>query len=148
MASKSTKVPWYSASSFVLDGQGGLHDADRGPGREHAAADFDGAQPVVPGARVPTKAANGRFRAYVPPDCSSVAAAGVAPAGANNLCASTSPPPGEPGQDTSSPELLYARFPPAVPAVDGDAHPPSRPRGRWRVPSVPVLSALIAVVLL
>ena len=72
----------------------------------------------------------------------------MAPAGANNLCVSTSPPPGEPGQDTSSPELLYARFPPAVPAVDGDAHPPSRPRGRWRVPSVPVLSALIAVVLL
>ena len=66
----------------------------------------------------------------------------------NNLCVSTSPPPGEPGQDTSSPELLFALFPPAVPAVDGDAHPPSRPRRRWRVPSVPVLSALIVGVLL
>jgi len=63
----------------------------------------------------------------------------------------TSPPPGEPGLTDScppgSPELLYALFPPAVPAVDGDAHPPSRPRRRWRAPSVPILSALIAVVL-
>jgi sortase A len=70
------------------------------------------------------------------------------PVARNNLCVSTSPPPGEPGADTASSELLYALFPPAVAAVDGDAHPPSRPRRRWRVPSVPVLSALIAGVLL
>jgi sortase A len=65
---------------------------------------------------------------------------------------STSPPPGEPGQAESissgSPELLYALFPPAVPAADGAADPGPRPRRRWRVPSVPVLATLIAAMLL
>src|SRR5258706_2476021 len=80
---------------------------------------------------------------YVPPDCSSVAPAGVAPARANNLCVSTSPPPGEPGQDTleshpsGSPELLHSLSPPA-----------ERSRRRWRVPAVPVLAALIGVVMM
>src|SRR3989442_8611127 len=45
------------------------------------------------------------------------------PGGANNLCVSTSPPPGEPG-------------------------PGVRLRRRWRVPAVPVLAALIVVVLM
>jgi sortase A len=65
---------------------------------------------------------------------------------------STSPPPGEPGQaerlSSGSPELLYALFPPAVPAADGAADPIRRAQRRWRVPSVPVLAALISVVLL
>ena len=82
---------------------------------------------------------------YVPPDCSSVAPAGVALAGANNLSVSTSPPPGEPGQDTTFPELLPLLSPPvdASPAV-----PAERSRRRWRVPAVPVLAALIGVVLM
>jgi sortase A len=80
---------------------------------------------------------------YVPPDCSSVAPAGVASGRANNLCVSTSPPPGEPGPDTleshpsGSPELLHSLSPPA-----------ERSRRRWRVPAVPVLAALIAVVMM
>jgi sortase A len=60
---------------------------------------------------------------------------------------STSPPPGEPGQDSTSPELLYALFsPPEAPAPDSP--PAAERRRRWRVPTVPVLSALIAVVLM
>jgi len=59
---------------------------------------------------------------------------------------STSPPPGEPGQSTS-PELLYALFPPVEPTTATAPAGPAR-RRRWRVPSVPVLAALIVVVLL
>ena len=73
----------------------------------------------------------------------------------------TSPPPGEPGPDAvptlapGSPELLYSLFPPAVTSAAGTPadEPPSLPGGRparrrWRVPSVPVLAALICGVLL
>jgi len=61
---------------------------------------------------------------------------------------STSPPPGEPGQDTASPELLYALFPPVTesPATDGPASPRRRNRRLWNLPSVPILAALIVVV--
>lgn len=61
---------------------------------------------------------------------------------------STSPPPGEPGQDTS-PELLYSLFPPADP-VRAEAPAPTgrRPRRRWQLPGVPVLGALIVAVLM
>jgi sortase A len=65
---------------------------------------------------------------------------------ANNLCVSISPPPGEPGQHETSPELLYSHFPP----VDPSSEPPvstRRARRLWRVPTVPVLAALILVVL-
>ncbi|MDQ1487545.1 MAG: sortase [Actinomycetota bacterium] len=60
---------------------------------------------------------------------------------------STSPPPGEPGQKTTSPELLYSLF--RSDEAVAPAQPPmaERPR-RWRVPAVPVLAALIAVVLM
>lgn len=61
---------------------------------------------------------------------------------------STSPPPGEPGQDTVSPELLYAHFPPVTESVPGDEPVSPRRPGRrlWNLPSVPVLGALIMVV--
>jgi len=72
----------------------------------------------------------------------------VAPVGANNLCVSTSPPPGEPGQDTASPELLYALFPPVTEpqATDGPVSPRHGGRRLWSLPSVPILAALIMVV--
>ena len=71
----------------------------------------------------------------------------MGPAGANNLCVSTSPPPGEPGQSTSDPELLYAVFPPDEPTT-GEAPVPARhPLRLWRLPSVPVLAVLIIGVL-
>ena len=60
--------------------------------------------------------------------------------GANNVGVSTSPPPGEPGQDTAESfpsELPYALSPTAE----------TRTR-RWRVPSVPALASLIIVTLL
>jgi sortase A len=72
---------------------------------------------------------------------------------------STSPPPGEPGQDSGQseqcglsvasgdPELLYSHFPPADPARTVAPVPADRPR-RWRVPTVPALAALIVVVLM
>lgn len=60
---------------------------------------------------------------------------------------STSPPPGEPGQDTTSPELLYSLFP-SDEAVAAAQPPMAERRRRWRVPAVPVLAALIAVVLM
>src|SRR5437868_4977583 len=102
--------------------------------------------------RAPRNAAIGLFRTYVPPDCSSVSPAGPDGGGAELLCVSTSPPPGEPGPDSaasssSGPELLYGLFPPVV-VADGAADPARRPPRRWRVPSVPVLGALIAVVLM
>ena len=56
-------------------------------------------------------------------------------------------PPGEPGQSESSPELLYALFPPVEPLTGEAPVPPRRPRGLWRLPSVPILAALIIVVL-
>ena len=65
---------------------------------------------------------------------------GVRADGANNLGVSTSPPPGEPGQDTAESfpsELPNALLPPAE----------TRTR-RWRVPSVPALASLIIVTLL
>jgi sortase A len=67
---------------------------------------------------------------------------------ANNLCVSTSPPPGEPGHSTPSPELLYALFPPAESPTDEAPISPRRPHRLWRLPSVPVLAALIIVVLM
>ena len=60
---------------------------------------------------------------------------------------STSPPPGEPGQKTTSPELLYSLFP-SDEAVATDPPPRAERHRRWRVPAVPVLAALIAVVLM
>src|SRR5436305_10786051 len=66
----------------------------------------------------------------------------------NSLCVATSPPPGGPGPAAGVPERLYALFPPAVVAGDGAADPIQPPPRRWRVPSVPVLGALIAVVLM
>jgi sortase A len=72
----------------------------------------------------------------------------VGPGGANNLCVSTSPPPGEPGQHTASPELLYAVFPPVEPQPCEAPISPRRPRRLWRVPAVPALAALILVVFL
>jgi len=78
----------------------------------------------------------------------------VAAAGANKLSVSSSPPPGEPGQDTlksASPELLLSLFPPADTAAAAPATDPAaaaRRRRRWRVPAVPVLAALIALVLM
>jgi sortase A len=67
--------------------------------------------------------------------------------GANNLCVSTSPPPGEPGQSASDPELLYAVFPPVEPTSGEAPIPARRPRRLWRLPTVPVLAALIIGVL-
>ncbi|HKY78164.1 MAG TPA: class E sortase, partial [Acidimicrobiia bacterium] len=72
--------------------------------------------------------------------------AGVAPHEANNLCVSISPPPGEPGQHETSPELLYSHFPPADPSSEAPVST-RRPRRLWRVPTVPVLATLILVVL-
>ena len=60
---------------------------------------------------------------------------------------STSPPPGEPGQKTTSPELLYSLFPSDEAVATVQPPMAERPR-RWRVPAVPVLAALIAVVLM
>ena len=60
---------------------------------------------------------------------------------------SISPPPGEPGQHETSPELLYAPFP----SVDPTAEAPvstRRPWQLWRLPTVPVLAGLILVVLM
>ena len=48
---------------------------------------------------------------------------------------------------TAGPELLYSLFAPAETAAP-DAPPPDERRRRWRVPAVPVLAALIAVVLM
>jgi LPXTG-site transpeptidase (sortase) family protein len=90
----------------------------------------------------------GRNRTYVPGDCSSVSAAGVGLSEANNLSVSTSPPPGEPGQHETSPELLYSLFPPADPLTGEPTGPVRRPRRLWRVPTVPVLASLILVVLM
>lgn len=63
---------------------------------------------------------------------------------------STSPPPGEPGQDTASPELLHALFPPMPDFAppDGPAPPRWGSRRLWNLPSVPILAALIMVVLM
>jgi LPXTG-site transpeptidase (sortase) family protein len=61
---------------------------------------------------------------------------------------STSPPPGEPGQHETSPELLYSLFPPAEPLTGEPTGPVRRPRRLWRVPTVPALAALILVVLM
>ena len=69
-------------------------------------------------------------------------------AGANNLCVSTSPPPGEPGQSASDPELLYAVFPPVEPTTGEAPIVARRPRRLWRLPSVPVLAVLIIGVLM
>jgi sortase A len=61
---------------------------------------------------------------------------------------STSPPPGEPGPDSTSPALLYSLFPPVEP-LDGEPPiSPRRPRRLWRLPTVPVLAALILVLLM
>jgi sortase A len=59
---------------------------------------------------------------------------------------SISPPPGESGQDTS-PELLYSLFPPDEAVATPEPRMAER-RRRWRVPGVPALAALIAVVLM
>ncbi len=59
---------------------------------------------------------------------------------------SISPPPGEPGQHETSPELLYSLFPPVDPSADAPVST-RRPRRLWRLPTVPVLAALILVVL-
>ena len=61
---------------------------------------------------------------------------------------STSPPPGEPGQDTAAPELLYALFPPVTDSASepGPVPPRRRERRLWNLPSVPILGALIMVV--
>lgn len=75
-----------------------------------------------------------------------MSAAGVAPDEANNLCVSISPPPGEPGQHETSPELLHSHFPPVDPSAEAPGST-RRPRRLWRVPTVPVLAALILVVL-
>ena len=58
-----------------------------------------------------------------------------------------SPPPGEPGQHDTSPELLYSQFPPVDPSADVPVSP-RRPRQLWRLPTVPVLAGLILVVLM
>ena len=58
-----------------------------------------------------------------------------------------SPPPGEPGQHEMSPELLYSHFPPVDPSAEAPPVSPRRPRRLWRVPTVPVLGALILIVL-
>jgi len=67
---------------------------------------------------------------------------------ANNLSVSTSPPPGEPGQHETSPELLCSLFPPADPLMGEPSGPVRRPRRLWGVPTVPVLAGLILVVLM
>ncbi|HEV8625948.1 MAG TPA: class E sortase [Acidimicrobiia bacterium] len=67
---------------------------------------------------------------------------------ANNLSVQTSPPPGEPGQHETSPELVYSLFPPADPLTGEPTGPIRRPRRLWRVPTVPVLAGLILVVLM
>jgi sortase A len=72
----------------------------------------------------------------------------VGPLEANNLCVSISPPPGEPGQHESSPELLYSLFPPVDPSAEAPPASTRRPRRLWRVPTVPVLAALILVVMM
>jgi LPXTG-site transpeptidase (sortase) family protein len=71
----------------------------------------------------------------------------VRPDEANNLCVSISPPPGEPGQHETSPELLYSHFPPVDPSAEAPVST-RRPRWLWRVPTVPVLAGLILVVLM
>jgi LPXTG-site transpeptidase (sortase) family protein len=60
---------------------------------------------------------------------------------------SISPPPGEPGQDETSPELLYSLFPPVDPTAEAPVST-RRPRRLWRSPTVPVLAALILAVLM
>jgi LPXTG-site transpeptidase (sortase) family protein len=65
---------------------------------------------------------------------------------ANNLTVQISPPPGEPGQHETSPELLHSHFPPVDPSAEAPVST-RRPRRLWRVPTVPVLAALILVVL-
>ncbi|MGH9008563.1 MAG: hypothetical protein ACRDYF_01810, partial [Acidimicrobiia bacterium] len=60
---------------------------------------------------------------------------------------SISPPPGEPGQHETSPELLYSLFPPADPSAEAPVST-RRPRRLWRVPTVPVLAGLILAVLM
>ena len=60
---------------------------------------------------------------------------------------SISPPPGEPGQHETSPELLYSLFPPVDPSAEAPPTSTRRPRRLWRVPTVPALAGLILVVM-
>lgn len=60
---------------------------------------------------------------------------------------SISPPPGEPGQHETSPELLSSHFPPVDPSAEAPVST-RRPRRLWRVPTAPVLAGLILVVMM